>query len=61
MPHSASFARVNRKTFLSAVLTRYLAGQIAESKWQQLMELLDSDELTPSEREIAAAYLLHQS
>jgi hypothetical protein len=60
MPHSASFARANRTTFLSAVLARYLAGQIAESKWQQLMELLDSDDLSVSEREIAAAYLLHE-
>jgi len=59
MPYSTSFAKSNSNTFLASALAQYLAGQIAENTWQQLMSLLDSEELPAGEREAAAASLLH--
>jgi hypothetical protein len=50
--------RVRRASNFAQLLVRYLAGQIAETHWQQILAGLDAAELDPHERTALVTFYL---
>jgi hypothetical protein len=49
-------AGITRRPAFPALLTRYLAGQIADAQWEMISEALDTTDADPSERAAYAAF-----
>jgi hypothetical protein len=50
--------RTAGSTALPLLLTRYLAGHIAQAQWDALTSVLDAPDATPTERAAFAAFCL---
>ena len=60
MSAQSSVSHAGRTTF-STLLTRYLAGEIADARWAALNNVLDSAEQSPDERAAFAAFYMDAS
>lgn len=50
-----------RRSALTTLLTRYLAGEIADARWHALNNVLDAADQSPDERAAFAAFCMDAS
>ncbi len=57
MPATLHTLRGSKVTAMSLLFARYVAGQITDSAWDEIMDLLDAEETTMEERVALANFI----